>query len=677
MPVGAGLVGGSSAATLQWHEWVYVLLTAIFWVLLFLPGYACLRDRLPGFGFLARALSPGPGAALHNLAYGYAFSFLLLSPVSLLCYVLGAPLWVFSAALCGWVALSLFGLWQRARAAAGSSGSLRLSLPQLRVAALLPYCLLFGLLWLQTRLGGWLDGDATFHLGRIRVLLEHGFTNRDIYLHDYHFQHTYHSNLLFPVYASAAQLTGLSYLQTWFYSEAWAKLMVASGHFVLGYALTRRTYVGYALAVCVVTLNAGETYTLYPNTLCVGYLLPMLLGLGFRSVNLPQHQLLRSLLLIAALSFVVAQLHSLYVIYAGLTLTPPVLVASLRPGPLRMRLLRLGVLAAFATAAPFVLVSMFGFQSSDVIESAPEDLEPPELAPPPTAGIAPSKPPRRVAPALAAGGGHLEKMLESVDSGQVVFDPRRMGGALQVTAGGVALLLCVFLYRTRRLPLAAASLAALWLAAILFTRTGATWGWKVLQAPFVVARLSTILTTLLTLGACALTLWPVRCARGGRRSIEVLLLLLLWAGASQLLGHAPKSFRGHVQAALAPREQRHALLDRWLARRQMLVQTVPAGSTVLTTPRFARYVVMLCDCYVLAADRGHTHVSGMDKRRRDVTFMNSWDAPWDERLALIQHYGVRLVTFERRWKRRYSWTYQHGKLLGHSAGQDVIELNLP
>jgi len=84
---------------------------------------------------------------------------------------------------------------------------------------------------------------------------------------------------------------------------------------------------------------------------------------------------------------------------------------------------------------------------------------------------------------------------------------------------------------------------------------------------------------------------------------------------------------------------------------------------------------MLCDCYVLAADRGHTGILGIDKRRRDLNFLNSTGAAWEQRAQLIKYYGVRLVTFERRWQRRYSWAYQHGKLLGSAAGQDVIELN--
>lgn len=652
-----------------------MLLTALFWATFFLPGFACLRGALPGLRRVSRLVSPLPtGGLLHQLAYGYALSFALLSPVSLLCYAFSAPLWVFSAALCLLCLWAVVGL-ARARK--------RLQRRRLRVLLgaepLVVYALLGVLLWLQARLGGWLDGDATFHLGRIRVLLEHGFSNRDIYLREYHFQHTYHSNLLFPVYASAAQLTGQSYLQSWFYTEAWAKLLVASGHFVLGHTLTRRRSVGYALALAMITLNAGETYTLYPNTLCVGYLLPVLLALGFSSLGLREAWLGPRMLLMALLSFVVAQLHALYVVFAGLTLAPALGLAVLRRQPLRLHVLRIGLLCSFAAAAPFLWVSMYGFRDAEKVQSAPDDIERPKLQPAPPAGVAsPPKPLEQKPPALAAGGGHLEKVLDAPANKRYVFKPERMGGAPFVLAGFVALFACAALYRSPRrrfsLPLSAAGLSAGCLGALLFTELGATWAVRVLRSAFVVARLSTVLTSLLVLGGCALIMFVANLTRRGRYLLESALYLALFAGATQLLGHAPKSFREHVEAALQPEAERRMLLNRWIARRALLTRTIPAGSVVLTTPRQGRYVVMLCDCYVLAADRGHTGIAGIDKRRRDLTFMNSSDAPWERRAQLIKYYGVRLVTFERRWQRRYQWAYRHGKLLGSEAGQDVIEL---
>ena len=650
-----------------------MLLTALFWATFFLPGIACLRGVLPGFRRVSRLISPLPaGGLLHQIAYGYALSFALLSPVSLLCYALSAPLWVFSAALCALCLLAAIGVVRARRRLQRR----RLAV-LLRAEPLVVYAILTGLLWLQARLGGWLDGDATFHLGRIRVLLEHGFTNRDIYLREYHFQHAYHSNLLFAVYASAAQLTGQSFLHSWFYTEVWAKLLVASGHFVLGHTLTRRRSVGYALALSMVTLNAGETYALYPNTLCVGYLLPMLLALGFSSLTLRELLLGQRMLLMALLSFVVAQLHALYVIFAALTLGPALGLAVLRRQPLRLHMLRIGVLCSFAAAAPFIAVSMFGYRDAEQVQSAPEDIEPPKLQPAPPAGVAaPAKPVAQEKPALAAGGGHLEKVLDSPASAVYTFSPERMGGQRFVLVGFLALFASAGLYRgrSRSLPLAAAALGAAWLGALLFTQLGATWAVRVLEAPFIVARLSTVLTSLLVLGGCASLMVVAGRVRRGRAIVEAVLYVMLFACATQLLGHAPKSFREHVEAALKPESERHALLERWTARRALLTRTVPAGSVVLTTPRQARYVVMLCDCYVLAADRGHTGIFGIDKRRRDLTFMNSSDAPWEQRARLIQYYGVKLVTFERRWQRRYRWAYQHGTVLGSEAGQDVIEL---
>ena len=645
-----------------------MLLTCTFWAVFALPGLALGRGCLPFLARFGRVLGPPEGAGvLASLAYAYLASLCLLSPFSLACYALGAPLAVFSAALCGLVVLALWGLW-RSRAARAWPAALRAESP-------VPWAILLGLCWLQSRVGGWLDGDATFHLGRVRVLLDHGFTNRDIYLSESHFQHAYHSNLLFPVYASLAQLTRHSYLETWFHSEAWAKLLVAAGHYVLGFTLTRKKSAGYLLACCVPVLNAGETYTLYPNTLCVGYLLPLLLALGFGCVRDAPEAPRRELLTMAALVFVLAQVHALYVVYGALILGPVLALGALRA---RTRRQCLFGLLAFGLAAPFLLVSMFGFRSTVEVSSAPEDVEPPALQQAPPPGVAQPAPARVEVPEpLAAGGGHLEKVLDSPAFGVMQFKPERMGGPAFVLIGLCALGLCPLLFAGARLPLTAALGAALWLSLVLFTASGATLAWRVLSAPFIVARLSTVLTSLCVLGPCACAAWLVeRTPRARGLALSLVCAGMAYA-ATHLLGHAPQSFQQHVQAALAPRAERQVLLARLLERRAMLRRAVPRGSTVLTTARFARQLVMLCDCYVIAADRGHTQLPGIDKRRRDLVFLNAALSPWEQRARLIQHYGVHLVTFENRWHRRYQWAYDHGEVIGSAAGQDMIALRLP
>lgn len=634
-----------------------MLLTFTFWALFLLPGYACVQRY-------ARLLCTA--GWLSALAYGYAASFVLLSPVSLLCYAFGAPLFVFSGALVAAVGVALVWLL--------CSGAPRELLRQLRSEPVLPYLALGALLVLQVRCGGWLDGDATFHLGRIRVLIEHGFTNRDIYLSQYHFQHAYHSNLLYPVYASLAQLTGTSYLTTWFYSEGWAKLLIAAAHYVFGQTLTQRRYVGFLLAACVITLNAGETYSLYPNTLGVGFVLPMLIALGCRCLRRDEPSL-ATIVPVAGLVLLAAQIHALYAVYAVLVVGPVIGLALVR-ARLRRERPRWRVWAALLSlglSLPFVLVSNFGYRSEQPVATAPDDQLDPVVVPPAPGVVRVGAPRVAQAPALAAGGGHLEKVLDEPTGGVMVFKPERMGGRAFVIAGFACLLFALAIGAGQRAELAGALFSASLLAAMLFTPRGVGVLRQLLQSSFVVARMSTVLTTLLVFGMCASLGWLAQRPRRGRRLLETVLFAGALGLATRALGHAPISFAEHVRAALAPGDTRHVLLDRLNERRNML-NALPPGVTVLTTARFGRQVVMLRDCYLLAADRGHTYLSGIDKRRRDLVIMNAADTPWELRARLIRHYDLRWVTFERRWRRRYQWAYEHGTLRASAAGQDLIEL---
>jgi hypothetical protein len=637
-----------------------VVLTSVFWALFCLPGYAFVRRFWP------QAREAG---ALYALAFSCAGSMLLLSPVSLVCYLVHAPLYVFSAA-CALFSLSAL-VWL------ARSGGGRELWALARGEPPLPWVLLAGLLWLQARSGGWLDGDALFHMGRMRVLLEHGFTNRDIYLAEEHFQAIYHSNLLYPLYAASAQLTRLSYLQTWFDTEAFAKLLVAAGHYVFAYALTRQRFAAHLFALCVITANAGETYALYPNVLCVGFLLPMLLGLGFAFAAREECGP-RALSQLAALDFLLAQVHGLYAVYAALLLGPVLLLALLSSRTRRERVLLLLAIASLGAAAPFLWVSSYATRSGSDLAAAPADDDAaqatPAPPPPPPAGIATPQPPARETDALAAGGGHLEKVVEAIDDVRIVFDPRRMGGWAFVGSGFLGLAVALALRRGQRLAMAIVLVVALLMAAVLFSVSGASAALRLLRAPFVVARLSTVLTMLLAFGITA-SLAALTQALGRSRALwEALLTLSMVGLSSQLLGHAPLRFADHVRVALAPREVRHALLDQLEMRRQLLSQRVPSGETILTTARFARQLVMLRDCYVLAADRGHTGLPGISKRRRDLVVLNAADTAWPTRAKLIAHYHLRLVAFEHRWQRRYRWAFEHGQLRGSAAGLDVIEL---
>ena len=141
-----------------------MLATYLFWALLLLPGLAVARRWAP------REVERG---ALSAVALGYAATLALLSPWSLLCYLLRLPAWAFSAAVAiaiatGAVAVARTKPWRDWR---------RPQAPEVVLGALL----LAVHLLLAARLGSWLDGDATYHIGRTRDLLDHGFSNRDFY----------------------------------------------------------------------------------------------------------------------------------------------------------------------------------------------------------------------------------------------------------------------------------------------------------------------------------------------------------------------------------------------------------------------------------------------------------------------------------------------------------------
>jgi hypothetical protein len=664
-----------------------VLLTDLFWICSCLPGYALARRCWPSVH------DAGLLAVLASSLFG---TFLVLSPISIACYLIGAPLVAFSLAVFFSVLAGL-AWFVKVRAYRELIACLRRENP-------IAWVVLAGLLWLQARVGAYFAGDATFHLGRIRVLLEHGFTNRDIYLADTFFQHIYHTNLLYPLYASASQLTGQSYLETWFYSQAGAKLLVASGHYVLGYAVTRRIWPAWVVALTVITANAGETYTTYPNTIAVGWLLPMQLaaayGLFARDARL------RNVVAVAAVSFVTAQVHALYAVYAGLAIAPGLLVVAATPlARGRRRLVALGLVGTLA-AVPFLIVSQFAFRpaggggggGSDAAED-PADAA--STAPPAQTPLTPATPRAKVpydvprwlpevdkgkpavpTPAVAVGGGHLEKSLElDRDKEQVALAPQKMGGTGFIALGLLGFLFAFMRDEERRGPLAAAAVGAVALSVLLFWPPVTTFVVAIVLQPFTVARLSTVLSSLLLLGVAVglgelarLVPWQLHHVRR-RAVVEALVLVLAVGAATRLTGHAPMFFSELVQAALGPREARHATLDMLLARREMLRRVVPPGTTVLTTARFARSVVMLCDCYVIIADRGHTFVAFARERREHLLSLNGPNTLWEERKVLLNRYGLKLVVFEsRHLARLYRWSHQHGKVIGEAAGLEVVEL---
>jgi hypothetical protein len=636
-----------------------VLAAYVFWALLLLPGLSALRRWAPG------ELERGAPSAV---ALGCAASFALLSPFSLACYALRLPAWVFSACVGAAVVAGAVEL-VRARAWRGLARPDPIALVGAGVLAVQ--------LVLASRVGGWLDGDATFHLGRVRDLIDHGFSNRDFYVAQESWNPAYAWNLLHALHAAAVQLTGSDMLDLWSASLPWAQLLIACAHYHLAQVVFGSRLAGWIAAVAIAVLRAPETYAVYPNLLSVGCLAPLLLAYLFDAHAEGGRTRERSAL-VAMLAFVASQSHALYWGFAVLAAAPWLLgrlaVDLRRHHAARARGIAL-CLAGLLAGAPFAIAAKYvPAPSRALVEADRAAAEIPYEPPPPARRSGPRShaDQRADTPALAAGGGHLEKQLDRRGDGWVM-PVERAGGALFLALGLAAIALCAVRMAERRAAIVALGAAALTLLAIPLEPTLCTLFGEHLLPPFAVARMVTLAASLLVAaqgGAVALLLQSLRAPVAA----QAVAMLIAAAAATLPVGHAPRAYAEHMRQALAPREVREALLRQHRAWRGLLRAHVAPGELVLASQRDGRYVVMLHDVRVVAVDRGHAKLPGLQRRRDHVELMTASKTPAALRARLLRHYDVRAVVYRSKYAGRFRWAAAQARVLGPSAELELVRL---
>ncbi|HUU95884.1 MAG TPA: hypothetical protein VM487_09090 [Phycisphaerae bacterium] len=312
----------------------------LFWLMLLLPGYVIVR-------LVARDdLRSG---LLGTIGLSYLGSFALLAPVSIAGYLLRLPLATLSGAcVITSAAAAAYIIYRRWWGEIG----------RLVLAALSIELLIVGIdLLTGARMGSHLGGDAVIHVGRIRFLLDNGFSNCDpCYNFDVPFPF-YHTNLLHAVLASCAQLTGSEAVTVWVVSLVWAKLVVAAGCYYVGWCVFGRIWPAWVVALLAIGQRAPVTFMLYPNTIAMYWLVAMMLGFAVQAGQARRGW--PAALKLGAGSFVLGQIHGLYAIFAGLA-TAPALCLLLVLRLVRDRAQSLAVLACLAalwTGAPFVIAS--------------------------------------------------------------------------------------------------------------------------------------------------------------------------------------------------------------------------------------------------------------------------------------------------------------------------------
>lgn len=595
-----------------------------FWAGLALPGYAAARLLgLDRFG----------GGALSVIAVSYLLAFALLSPFSLFGYAIGLPIESFAAtylvAVLGSVGVIVRRRWW-------------MELPRAtwntRALELVPICVF---IWIGARIGGFLGGDAEIHVARIRFLVDHGLGNQDPFVAAPAFFRVYHTNLHHALIAACARITDGDPILAWRYAEVWSRLAIVSGWYFMGWSIYRKRAVAWGCAVAAAATWAAIDYTVYPNALAPGWLLPMGIGFAVRACRRSGGR--RDIALLAITSAVLGQLHGMYAFFAGLLLAPgsAVLGGWDRWTKRRPAGWATGAVVALLAAAPFAAASRFPGAGRLLVGYASAAGSPP---PPEVASFLPGS---SLAPLSAMGwpDAHIMDLLVLV--------------GLALTA--------------RRRPREAVVLAVALAVSILPVRfgigrdalthlTGADWSYRRLKPVVETLSLALIVGGWLTpLERVIDTRW-----RHGFLSLAI----FAFAGTHRTGDFS--AWEQMLERARASEKSRTAKFHWFDSIRGLLRDHVPPDSVILADPNVARFAVMVHDCRVLGARNVNSVSNDAASRNKDLARLLHPKTPLRRRWKLLRKYQIRYVfqatNARNAWAKKLGETYREG-------GFEVIALD--
>ncbi|MHC4946693.1 MAG: hypothetical protein ACYTG1_00315 [Planctomycetota bacterium] len=565
----------------------------LFWAALLLPGYAVIRR------WFRDDLDAGlPG----TIALSFLAALAVLTPLSIACYLLRLPLAVFTAGCVLAVGLAVVDLsrgggWRDA----GRLVTAGLCLELLVVAVDMV---------LGFRVGTYLSGDAVVHLGRVRFLLDHGFSNLDPNIAAPHFYSIYHTNLLHALLAAADRLTPADHLEAWVAFLAWTKLLVAGAVFCLARRITGRDAPAWAAVVFTIVLTGPVFFMAYPNKLAPWFALPLLVAFAARAWERPDDW--RGAVRLAAGVLVVGQLHGLYALFAFMILAPPLLLVAVLRTAARRRPAwpLLAAVVAVAAGLPFPVVTK----------------------------------------ATSVGGGSAaaavsepDPRLVRFDNGWVMRDPSRgfthaawrplmLGGAL-----------VAFALTTRRRAATIPGLVVLTVAAILFTPPLCTLVLGGLGQLWILMRLEELLRVLFAIlvpAAAGLVVVQWRDAPWARAALGLAAVPVALAYEHR---EPPLTWPAYADLAAQSAETRRDRLARLQLLAALTARSIPPGATVLAEEAVGQRLVMVHDCHLVSAKMGSMSVPDLGRRRRDLETLLADDTAWPERRALLDRYGIRFL----------------------------------
>jgi hypothetical protein len=594
------------------------------WLVLAWPGYVLVRRY--------QLLQPNAGCLAH-LALGYIYSFVLLTPGSVVCYILKSPLWVFEV----YTGLVLVG----ASYIAIASGMFRRPRVNWSYIGLIGTVILLVDLVLGARIGGHCFADAVFHISRVRMLWEHGFNNWEPFFYPHQFTRVYHTNIYHAILAAISDSLGLDTLDVWRSTLPWAGLIGACGVFYLAWSVFENHLGAWLSAIAHIVWVGAVPLLLYPNKIAPYWLVSMAIGAAVVVLKQPT---VKNSVTLGAICLVVPQVHSLYSVFAGLILVPVLAVAAAwtwRTNRVKGEVLLLAVVMPLI-AVPFLVVSKYvdnpTTQSANVANASiiPEVVQSDEsLVNLPTDFTSPLIWTFWLLPLLVSG---------------LVFSRYRRP---VLSIGAITLTTCVILYFV---PIRTTLMEALDFREWMLRRMG--------TVTFVIFE-----------GIAPSTLVAMLGLLSSRWSIQLVLCcgciyMGTYGGNLETRTLPPWNWHRRLEKATLPLSELNAWADASRKQRQLLAKHIPSGSVVLASAKIAPQFVALSDIYVIYSTNTSPRIPGKSQRKTDYKTLWAKEGKWNERVRLLKKYGARHVLF----KGRYDKAQQ--ELYAPYAKNDVSEAGI-
>lgn len=631
-------------------------LIQLFWFALALPGYAVLRrwDR--------ESLRRG---FLYGLARCYLASFTLLTPLSVLGYWRNWPLWTFSATCALTITVGAIALARDHNALWAG-----LRKPSLLAAV---SCALIGVdLWLGVRAGAHTQGDAGYHVARVRMLIVDGLSNWDPIVAQPRLDVIYHTNLYHALIAASAQLTGSDAVVAWLATWPFAKLLVAAGVGQLACCVFGAPAAAWLASLAVLVSQSAYSALPFPNTLAPLALLPM--GLCAATELWSERAPLAAAWL-AASAIALAQMHALNAVFLALIVGPVLVVVLLlrgalallrvkrRAGP-RAGVLVLGLLACGASLPWLVVAGAPRMQQLVQLALPALKAAAPLPQPKDRAETKQQEEPESESEPSAETNTHQSNKSKPVykaerfrklDNGRSVYEPGNLRGPYNTHGIMAAVVLSMLALRPRRelgalalfLTMTCAWLLVPTLCSALLFLTGAPW------AALRITQVLPVASYALVPAAPLFWLARVPSTLGWRRWAELpLLAAALGFGSLQISHGEPWTPERLWQRALD--YEARTQWERLSTRQALLCGPIPKGEVVMAHPRWDYGLPMLCRNSVIALGpgRGWHGLPYMHKRRAHVDEFFHENTSGPRRIELMRKYQTRYVYTSRRIARR-------------------------